>query len=164
MQLEGRRRQSDEIEIDAPQQDGFRRLRPRRQTVTLMLRRDEGIEGIDAPFRAPHDGDRGAFHGLERFPGVVLAPVSAKLHQSLTSDCQLLGARFVPRIAGSMAAEQLQEIGGGVAITVLVGDGLQTGENIAVLAGLAKLFAQRGQACAEDVSWFVVLVCLGGIG
>src|SRR5438552_9974093 len=129
MKLFQSRRQADQVQVYAPEQNTLGRLRPRFQSPRLMFGRDKSVNRIAAPRLILDLRNGGTLNGSERLPRITAA-IILKIGQAFPSFDNLGRRGLVIRIAGEMTAEQLDEIGNAVSVTILVGDKFQSGRNV----------------------------------
>ena len=132
------------------------RFRARRQAALLVLGGDEGVDRIaDRGLRIADCRNGRALHGLERPPRIGAA-VLGESGELVVGGREVGGGGLVGRVAGEVAGQQLDQVRGPVAVAVLVGDGVEAGGDVGLLAGL-EFVADRGETLAERVVRLVLV-------
>src|SRR5438445_13751677 len=98
-----------------------------------MFGRDKSINRIAAPRLILDLRNGRTLNGSERLPRIT-ATIILEIGQAFPGFDDLGWPGLVIRIAGEMTAEQLDEIGKAVSVTVLFGDEFQSRRNIRRLA------------------------------
>src|SRR5262249_44253899 len=152
-----RRRQADQVEIDAPQYHFTRGLGPRRKTVRLALRRNEGVDGIAHPGGVLDLRNRRALDYIEGPPWITLL-VPQECDKLRLGLGQLFVAGTIRFIARRMTREDFQQVADAVAVRVLIEDRVEPGVDSRPFPGFAQLLFDRLEPEPECIVRFLEIL------